>query len=104
MHRHVPPALLDALRDRIGTRGLYNGQEFELIEVLEHDPAVVLRDCGAAHTIQPDMHGEAHRMVNKTHTVPIASEVERGLHPVLKSFFPPETQRTLESLLAGGDK
>lgn len=102
MNTDVPPALIEALRGRIGTRGLYEGQEFELIEILEHDPAVVLRDCSAAHTIQADMHGEAHRMVSKTHTVPVLSEVDPALHPVLRSFFPPETREALESMLPEG--
>ncbi len=81
--------LLSALRDQIGTRGKYQGRDYELIEVIEHEPAVVLRDCGAKHVIQNDMHGEAHRFVQETHTVAVFSEASDKLHPVLEEFFLP---------------
>ena len=84
---NISPALLAALRDLIGTHGKYHGQDYELIEVLEHEPAVVLLDCSSKHSIQNDMHGEAHRITNKTHTVSILSETSNTLHPVLEEFF-----------------
>lgn len=99
MH-HTPPQLLDALRARIGVRGSHEGRELELIEVLEHEPALVLRDCGEAHTIQTDMHGEARRMVGKTHTVPVFSEVNDDFHPVLKALFPADAMAELNDILA----
>lgn len=95
----IEPRLLEALRSHIGNRGLYQDQEYELIEVLEHDCAVVLRDCSAAQTIQSDMHGEAHRMVSKTHTVPVFSEVDSGFHPVLHTFFDSRSLQELEQTL-----
>ncbi len=91
--------LLSALREQIGTRGKYHGKEFEIIEVIEHEPAVVLRDCGAKHIIQSDMYGEAHRMVNETHTVAVFSDVDDKLHPVLEEFFPPQTYSKLQSII-----
>lgn len=94
----IEPKLLATLRRQIGSRGLYQNQEYELIEVLEHDNALVLRDCSKAHTIQSDMHGEAHRMVAKTHTVPIFSDVDAGLHPVIKEFFSQQQLPELEQL------
>ncbi|MBN1377981.1 MAG: hypothetical protein JXA04_01965 [Gammaproteobacteria bacterium] len=97
----ISQKLLSALRNQIGALGRYNGQDFELIEVLEHEPALVLRECGKSHTIQDDLHGEAHRIVSKTHTVSIFSEVSDKLHPVLEEFFPPQTLTVLHSYIAG---
>lgn len=95
----LPTELLDILHDLIGTRGFYKNSEYELIEVLEHGPAVVLRDCGADHAIQSDMHGEARRLVTKTHTVPLFSELRHDLHPVLKDFFEPSQVERLAKTL-----
>lgn len=95
----LPTELLDILHDLIGTRGFYQNSEYELIEILEHGPALVLRDCSEAHAIQNDMHGDAHRLVTKTHTVPLFSEVSHDLHPVLKEFFePPQVDRLTQAL------
>lgn len=95
--------LVAALRNQIGTHGRHEGREFELIEVLEHEPAVVLRDCGERCSIQNDMHGEAHRMVHTTHTVPVLSEVSASLHPVLTDFFPEAIVNALNSLVQNNE-
>jgi hypothetical protein len=95
--QELPQKLLSVLRDQIGTHGQYNGHDFELIEILEQEPAVVLRDCSDQHTIQNDMHGEAHRIVAKTHTVPLFSEVSYKLHPVIEEFFSPHILSVLQS-------
>jgi hypothetical protein len=92
--------LLTILREQIGAHGKYNGQDFELIEILEQEPAVVLQDCGAKHAIQNDMHGEAHRIVSTTHTIPLFSEVAVALHPVLADFLPKDISAQINSLIA----
>lgn len=95
----LPTELLDILHDLIGTRGFYQNSEYELIEILEHGPSLVLRDCSDTHAIQNDMHGEARRLVTKTHTIPLFSEVQHDLHPVLKEFFEPsQIERLAEAL------
>jgi len=63
---------VDHLRDLIGTRALYNGILFEIIEVLEDGPSLVLQDCEKHTTIQADQLGEAHRRVPQTMTLPIS--------------------------------
>ena len=96
----VPEIVLATLRELIGTRGYYQATEYEFIEVLEHGPELVLHDCSHAQTIQPDMHGEARRLVDKTHTVPLFSEVSHDLHPVLVDFFSPDIVHRLQQLAA----
>lgn len=62
------------LQTLIGRRARYQGELYEIFEVLENDPpALVLQNV--AHTrIQADQHGEAHRRVPETVTVPLAME------------------------------
>ena len=59
------------LRNLIGTRARYHGILFEIIEVLEDGPSLVLQDCERHTTIQADQHGEAHRRVPQTMTLHI---------------------------------
>lgn len=63
---------VDHLRNLIGTRAHYHGILFEIIEVLEDGPALVLQNCEKHTTIQADQHGEAHRRVPQTMTLPIS--------------------------------
>jgi len=63
---------VDDLRNLIGTRARYQGSLFEIIEVLEDGPALVLQDCDKHTIIQADQHGEAHRRVPQTMTLPIS--------------------------------
>ena len=59
------------MRTFIGRRAHYHGRLYEIIEVLEDVPSLVLRECGAHTTIQADQHGEAHRRVPPTLTLAI---------------------------------
>ncbi|GIX22759.1 MAG: hypothetical protein KatS3mg121_1542 [Gammaproteobacteria bacterium] len=91
-------AFFEALRACIGTRGRFDGREIELIEVIEHDPAVVFADGSGAQTIQDDQHGEAHRIVPRTYTVPLFSELG-GLHPALEACLDETQRKRLAALL-----
>jgi len=59
------------LRDLIGMHARYLGELFEIIEILEDGPALVLQNCDEQTTIQADQLGEAHRRVPQTMTLPI---------------------------------
>jgi len=56
------------LRRLIGARARYHGRVYEILEVIEDEPALVLQDESHS-TIQADQHGEAHRRVPATVTV-----------------------------------
>ncbi len=62
---------IENLRDTIGQRVRFHSVVFEIIEVLEDGPSLVLQDCEKHTSIQPDQHGEAHRRVPETMTLPI---------------------------------
>lgn len=59
------------LRDSIGQRVRFHNVVFEIIEILEDGPSFVLQDCESHTSIQPDQHGEAHRRVPQTMTLPV---------------------------------
>lgn len=56
------------LRKLIGARARHNGEIYEIVEVIEDEPALVLQD-ETHSTIQADQYGEAHRRVPSTVTV-----------------------------------
>lgn len=62
------------LQPLIGRHARYQGELYEIFEILEHDPpALILQNV--SHTrIQADRHGEAHRRVPETVTVPLAMD------------------------------
>ncbi len=56
------------LRKLIGARARYQGRIYEILEIIEDEPALVLQDENHS-TIQADQHGDAHRRVPSTVTV-----------------------------------
>jgi hypothetical protein len=63
--------IIDALRHYLGRNVTYQGSIYEIIEVLDEPPTLILQDSEEHTTIQADQHGEAHRRVPQTRTVPI---------------------------------
>lgn len=63
--------IITTLRQHIGRYVRHQGAVYEVIEVLEDVPALVLQDCEQHTTIQADQHGEAHRRVPQTRTISI---------------------------------
>lgn len=64
---------LDKLQGLIGNRLEYHGHTYQVIEVLADGPSLVLEyiDKIDHAVIQADLHGEAHRRVPETVTIPI---------------------------------
>ncbi len=71
------------LRDLIGARVRHQGSHWEIIEILEDGPALVLQDVDMHTVIQADQHGEAHRRVPSTIAIPIFTRERTELNPVL---------------------
>ena len=63
--------IINNLRRHIGTYARHENTVYEIIEVLEDEPALVLQDCEEHTTIQADQHGEAHRRVPQIRTITI---------------------------------
>jgi len=59
------------MRGMIGLRVIYLETYCQVVEILDDGPHLVLESLDHHISIQADQHGEAHRKVPKTYTIPI---------------------------------
>jgi hypothetical protein len=71
---------LEQLRSMIGLTVRYYGRLYQIIEVLEDGPSLVLQAAEAQPTIQPSLTGEATRRTPATETVRVLNENRTELH------------------------
>ena len=72
---------LSQLRGMIGLRVRHEGAEWQVIEVLEDGPSLVLEDLRPTRMPQADQYGETSLWVPQWVTVPVLAEGRRELHP-----------------------
>ena len=78
---------IDNLRNLIGHEVNHDGYACKIIEILEDDfPAVILQHHEHQTTIQADQHGEAHRKVPCTITLPIIDRESGSFHPAFSNL------------------
>ena len=77
---------VDTLRNLIGHEVHYEGRRCRIIEILEDIPAVILQQHELHTTIQPDQHGEAHRKVPSTITLPVIDCESGDIPPAFSSL------------------
>lgn len=77
---------VDNLHNLIGQEVRYDGRPCKVIEVIEEIPALILQHHDPSATIQPDQHGEAHRKVPSTITLPVLDRERGGLHPAFSDL------------------
>ncbi len=97
------------LHELIGMNGHYSGEEYQLVEIIDHPdassttkrgPEIVLVPADADRIIQDSMFGEARRKVDATFTVAALSDIKtKQLHPAFAEFVGNEIQRMLEASL-----
>lgn len=63
----------EQVRSMIGLRVVFHDNHWQIVEVLDDGPHLVLESLERHKSIQADQHGEAHRKVPKTYTIPILS-------------------------------
>jgi len=78
---HSQTVNVNTLRNLIGQEVHYEGRLCMIIEIVEDIPAVILQHHEPSTTIQADQHGEAHRKVPRTVTLPVIDEEGGGYHP-----------------------
>lgn len=72
---------LPQLRKMIGLTVIHHGEDYQIIEVLEQSTELVLMKLQNATSIQADQHGDAHRRVPLTITIPVLTADRAELHP-----------------------
>jgi len=71
---------LSQLRGMIGQTVIVESRHYLVIEVLEHSTELVLQ-VRQETNIQPNQHGDAHRRVPATLTIPVLTANKMNLHP-----------------------
>jgi len=71
---------LSQLRGMIGQTVIVESRHYRVIEVLEHSTELVLQ-VHQETNIQPNQHGDAHRRVPATLTIPVLTANKMSLHP-----------------------
>jgi hypothetical protein len=75
---------LQSVRALIGRRVMHQGIPCTVVELLEHEPALVLEASGARGEIQDNQYGSPHRRVAEVFTIPFYEEPgSERLHPEL---------------------
>jgi hypothetical protein len=78
--------LLQQLRALVGHTLQYGGHTCQIIEILDHENALVLRCEDSERVIQGNQFGEATRRVKRHHTLPLFDE-HAGLNPVVRAWL-----------------
>lgn len=100
MTPELNPDLIQYLNRLLGMKGIYDGAQFQLIEVITTDAMLVLAPVATKWMVQNDFLGEARRLAHKTYSVPLFSELCADLHPVASGFLGEKISRDLRQLCA----
>lgn len=102
-----PPTLnRDAVRllsPLIGIQGRVAGRMLELIDVLAEGPRIALLDTTSPPEIRATQYGDPVSRQPRVLTLPVISETEADVHPVLRSLLPAPVLHDLRQLIRGGD-
>ena len=81
------PISVEKLRNLIGREVQYNGRICRVIEILDDDGlSVILQHTEQLTHIQPDQHGEAHRRVPTTITIPVLDDEGSNYSPAFSEL------------------
>ena len=72
---------LKQLRQMIGVQVRYRDCLWQVIEVLEDGPSLVLECVAPTKVLQPDQYGEGYRRVPQRTSIPVLTRDRRELHP-----------------------
>jgi hypothetical protein len=74
----VPIYSMQQLRKLIGVEVVHQGLCCQIVEILEHEPALVLQSCGPREGIQDNQFGDPHRRVPEVFTIALFDEQREG--------------------------
>ena len=82
----IEPVLLEQLRSLVGRHVEYAGHSCQIVEVLDSEHALVIRCEGKERVIQGNQFGEANRLVQEYHTLPLFDESAQ-LNPLVRNWL-----------------
>ncbi len=74
----MPNSTIQQLRKLIGKEVMHEGSCYRIIEILEHEPALVLESTGPREGIQDNQFGDPHRRVAEVYTIPVFDDASPG--------------------------
>lgn len=92
---------LKLLTPLIGIQGQQASRVMELVEILHEGPSVVLLDTSSPPSIRADQYGDPRIRSPRTFTLPIISESEPDVHPVLRAMLPGHVVAALRLAIPG---
>jgi len=72
---------LEQLRTLIGIRVIHSGEQYQIIEVIESTPGLILQNCTNEKLIQENQFGDPTRRVPKNITIQVLTKDKKELHP-----------------------
>ena len=72
---------LEQLRQMVGTCVLHQGNQWQVVEVLEDGPELVLMNLCHNRVVQQDQYGDGYRRVLEHTTIRVLTEDKLELHP-----------------------
>ena len=91
--------ILIELQKLIGRRFRYKGIDYQVIEVLAKDHVLVISGQNL-NEVQTDQFGEPRRHCPETHMVPLQSDTNQDLHPLVLALLHNAEAEKLRHLLA----
>ncbi len=91
--------ILIELQKLIGRRFRYEGIDYQVIEVLAEDYVLVISGQDV-NEMQMDQFGEPRRHCPETHMVPLQSDINQDLHPLVLALLHTTEAEKLRQLLA----
>lgn len=96
--------LIEILAPLIGMQGHCDHCRVEVVEVLDEGPeglpSLALLEVGTDGAIQANQYGNPLCRRSQIRTIPLLSEVENDLHPVLRRLLPEQVVSDLRTTLA----
>ncbi len=72
---------LKQLRTLIGIKVIHSGEQYQIIEVIESDPGLILQNCTDKKLIQENQFGDPTRRAPKNITIQVLTKDRKELHP-----------------------
>jgi hypothetical protein len=72
---------LEQLRTLIGIRVMHSGEQYQIIEIIESEPGLILQICNDEKPIQENQFGDPTRRAPKNVTIQVLTKDKTEIHP-----------------------
>ncbi len=72
---------MEQLRTLIGIQVMFSGELYQIVEVIESEPGLILQNCTDKTLIQENQFGDPTRRAPKNITIQVLTKDKKELHP-----------------------